>query len=130
MGVPYFLSQYVGPAEVSLSFSLCYDLYPVSLSVITSVSYTAFSQSLFIFFISLFYLTPSVHLYLTSLPHNLSLFLGVNHCIGHIEMGRLITGAKNPTVLYVSGGNIQVIAYAEKKYRNGQRCCCLPPICR
>ncbi|XP_023327359.1 probable tRNA N6-adenosine threonylcarbamoyltransferase [Eurytemora carolleeae] len=43
--------------------------------------------------------------------------LGVNHCIGHIEMGRLITGAANPTVLYVSGGNTQVIAYAEKKYR-------------
>lgn len=34
--------------------------------------------------------------------------LGVNHCIGHIEMGRLITGAANPTVLYVSGGNTQV----------------------
>lgn len=33
--------------------------------------------------------------------------LGVNHCIGHIEMGRLITGATNPTVLYVSGGNTQ-----------------------
>lgn len=29
--------------------------------------------------------------------------LGVNHCIGHIEMGH-ITGATNPTVLYVSGG--------------------------
>lgn len=43
--------------------------------------------------------------------------IGVNHCIGHIEMGRLITGAVNPTVLYVSGGNTQVIAYAEKKYR-------------
>ena len=26
-----------------------------------------------------------------------------------IEMGRLITGSKNPTVLYVSGGNTQVI---------------------
>lgn len=32
-------------------------------------------------------------------------------------MGRLITGAKNPTVLYVSGGNTQVIAYARKRYR-------------
>ncbi len=30
--------------------------------------------------------------------------LGVNHCIGHIEMGRSITGATNPVVLYVSGG--------------------------
>lgn len=43
--------------------------------------------------------------------------LGVNHCIGHIEMGRLITKAQNPTVLYVSGGNTQVIAYSLKRYR-------------
>lgn len=43
--------------------------------------------------------------------------LGVNHCIGHIEMGRLITGAKNPTILYVSGGNTQVIAYSQQRYR-------------
>ncbi|GIY33059.1 probable tRNA N6-adenosine threonylcarbamoyltransferase [Caerostris darwini] len=43
--------------------------------------------------------------------------IGVNHCIGHIEMGRLITGADNPIVLYVSGGNTQVIAYNEKRYR-------------
>uniref|UniRef100_A0A0N7ZDA9 N(6)-L-threonylcarbamoyladenine synthase n=1 Tax=Scylla olivacea TaxID=85551 RepID=A0A0N7ZDA9_SCYOL len=43
--------------------------------------------------------------------------VAVNHCIGHIEMGRLITGAKNPTVLYVSGGNTQIIAYLEKRYR-------------
>ncbi|KAJ8374101.1 hypothetical protein SKAU_G00046810 [Synaphobranchus kaupii] len=43
--------------------------------------------------------------------------LGVNHCIGHIEMGRLVTHANNPTVLYVSGGNTQVIAYSEHRYR-------------
>jgi len=43
--------------------------------------------------------------------------VGVNHCIGHIEMGREVTKAKNPVVLYVSGGNTQVIAYSEKKYR-------------
>ncbi|KAK7115051.1 probable tRNA N6-adenosine threonylcarbamoyltransferase [Littorina saxatilis] len=43
--------------------------------------------------------------------------VAVNHCIGHIEMGRLITGSKNPTVLYVSGGNTQVIAYSERCYR-------------
>lgn len=43
--------------------------------------------------------------------------VGVNHCIGHIEMGRLVTGAHNPTVLYVSGGNTQVIAYSQKRYR-------------
>ena len=43
--------------------------------------------------------------------------VGVNHCVGHIEMGREITGAQNPVVLYVSGGNSQVIAYAERRYR-------------
>ncbi|CAI0646315.1 unnamed protein product [Colletotrichum noveboracense] len=43
--------------------------------------------------------------------------VGVNHCVGHIEMGRTITGAQNPVVLYVSGGNSQVIAYAEQRYR-------------
>ncbi|ONH72037.1 tRNA N6-adenosine threonylcarbamoyltransferase [Pichia kudriavzevii] len=37
--------------------------------------------------------------------------VGVNHCVGHIEMGREVTGADNPVVLYVSGGNTQVIAY-------------------
>eukprot|EP00033_Pygsuia_biforma_P003701 GCRY01004053.1.p1 GENE.GCRY01004053.1~~GCRY01004053.1.p1 ORF type:complete len:338 (-),score=88.58 GCRY01004053.1:459-1472(-) len=43
--------------------------------------------------------------------------IGVNHCVGHIEMGRLVTRCENPTVLYVSGGNTQVIAYSLKKYR-------------
>src|SRR5277367_1912928 len=42
---------------------------------------------------------------------------GVNHCVGHIEMGREITGATNPVVLYVSGGNTQVIAYSSQRYR-------------
>lgn len=36
--------------------------------------------------------------------------LAVNHCVGHIEMGRLVTGAADPVVLYVSGGNTQVRA--------------------
>jgi len=43
--------------------------------------------------------------------------VGVNHCVGHIEMGRSITGAENPVVLYVSGGNTQVIAYSAQRYR-------------
>ena len=34
-----------------------------------------------------------------------------------IEMGREITLAQNPVVLYVSGGNTQVIAYASQRYR-------------
>ena len=36
--------------------------------------------------------------------------VGVNHCVGHIEMGRVVTGAQDPVVLYVSGGNTQVSA--------------------
>lgn len=32
-------------------------------------------------------------------------------------MGRAITGANNPVVLYVSGGNTQVIAYSANRYR-------------
>jgi len=43
--------------------------------------------------------------------------IGVNHCVGHIEMGRCVTKSDNPTILYVSGGNTQVIAYSEGKYR-------------
>ncbi|PXF46725.1 putative tRNA N6-adenosine threonylcarbamoyltransferase [Gracilariopsis chorda] len=41
----------------------------------------------------------------------------VNHCVAHIEMGRLVTASHNPVVLYVSGGNTQVIAYAHNRYR-------------
>ncbi|KAL6068394.1 putative tRNA N6-adenosine threonylcarbamoyltransferase [Balamuthia mandrillaris] len=43
--------------------------------------------------------------------------IAVNHCVAHIEMGRLVTKAQNPVVLYVSGGNTQVIAYSLKRYR-------------
>lgn len=48
--------------------------------------------------------------------------LGVNHCIGHIEMGRLITKANNPTVLYVSGGNTQV-GVSRNVSRLSNTCC-------
>ena len=51
-----------------------------------------------------------------SLMHNKPI-IGVNHCIGHIEMGRVVTGAANPTILYVSGGNTQVLAYSQRRYR-------------
>ncbi|KAF9596066.1 hypothetical protein IFM89_007119 [Coptis chinensis] len=40
----------------------------------------------------------------------------VNHCVAHIEMGRIVMGANDPVVLYVSGGNTQVIAYSEGRY--------------
>jgi len=43
--------------------------------------------------------------------------VAVNHCVGHIEMGRIATGASDPVVLYVSGGNTQVIAFSNERYR-------------
>ncbi len=43
--------------------------------------------------------------------------VGVNHCIAHLEIGKLMTKAKNPVLLYASGANTQVIAYEGKKYR-------------
>jgi len=40
----------------------------------------------------------------------------VNHCVAHLEIGRL-TGATDPVLLYASGANTQIIAYAAGKYR-------------
>lgn len=43
--------------------------------------------------------------------------IGVNHCIAHVEIGRLTEGVDDPVTLYVSGGNTQVIAFDEGRYR-------------
>ena len=43
--------------------------------------------------------------------------LGVNHCVAHVEIGRVTEKAKDPVTLYVSGGNTQVIAFDSGKYR-------------
>ena len=43
--------------------------------------------------------------------------VGVNHCIAHIEIGKLKTGAKDPITLYVSGGNTIVTAFDSGRYR-------------
>lgn len=40
----------------------------------------------------------------------------VNHCIAHLEIGKT-TGSKDPVMLYASGANTQIIAYASGKYR-------------
>lgn len=42
--------------------------------------------------------------------------VGINHCIAHLEIGAL-TGASDPVLLYASGANTQIIAYAAGKYR-------------
>lgn len=43
--------------------------------------------------------------------------IGVNHCVAHIEIGRDQCGCVDPVLLYVSGGNTQVIARLEGRYR-------------
>jgi universal protein Kae1 len=43
--------------------------------------------------------------------------VGVNHCIAHIEIGKLKTGTKDPITLYVSGGNTIVSAFDSGCYR-------------
>ncbi len=43
--------------------------------------------------------------------------IGVNHCIAHLEIGKMLTDAKDPVLLYASGANTQVIAYEASKYR-------------
>ncbi len=51
-----------------------------------------------------------------AMKHNLPL-VGVNHSIAHLSIGDLITGAKDPVYLYVSGPNTQVIAFAGGRFR-------------
>lgn len=43
--------------------------------------------------------------------------IGVNHCIAHLEIGKLVTKTKDPVLLYASGANTQIIAYDSGKYR-------------
>ncbi|MFH1780257.1 MAG: KEOPS complex N(6)-L-threonylcarbamoyladenine synthase Kae1 [Candidatus Micrarchaeota archaeon] len=41
----------------------------------------------------------------------------VNHCIAHIEVTRFYTKLKDPIVLYVSGGNTQIITREKNHYK-------------
>jgi len=41
----------------------------------------------------------------------------VNHCIAHLEIGRKVCKSRDPVLLYCSGANTQIIAYAAGKYR-------------
>jgi len=41
----------------------------------------------------------------------------VNHCVAHVEIARVLSGLPDPILLYASGGNTQVIAYARGRYR-------------
>jgi len=43
--------------------------------------------------------------------------VGVNHCIAHVEIGRLKCKVEDPLTLYVSGGNTIVSAFESERYQ-------------
>ncbi|MDD4250699.1 MAG: KEOPS complex N(6)-L-threonylcarbamoyladenine synthase Kae1 [Candidatus ainarchaeum sp.] len=51
-----------------------------------------------------------------SLLYNIPL-IGVNHCIAHIEIGRILCKASDPVLLYASGANTQIICFENNYYR-------------
>ena len=48
--------------------------------------------------------------------YNIPIF-PVNHAIGHLDLGKLLTGAKNPLVLLVSGGHTMLLAFSSGRWR-------------
>jgi len=43
--------------------------------------------------------------------------VGVNHAVAHIEIGKKMTGCEDPVVVYLSGGNTQILAHVDGVYR-------------
>jgi len=41
----------------------------------------------------------------------------VNHALGHVELGSMLTGASDPLVLLVSGGHTMIIAFSRNRWR-------------
>src|SRR5713226_3458470 len=41
----------------------------------------------------------------------------VNHALGHIELGKMLTGAGDPLVLLVSGGHTMILAFSDHRWR-------------
>ncbi len=41
----------------------------------------------------------------------------VNHAVGHIELGKLLTGSRDPLVLLVSGGHTMLLAFLMQQWR-------------
>lgn len=43
--------------------------------------------------------------------------IGVNHALAHIEIAKKLTKAIDPVIVYVSGGNSQILVFDKQKYR-------------
>src|SRR5215475_5566976 len=41
----------------------------------------------------------------------------VNHALGHIELGTMLTGARDPLVLLVSGGHTMILIFSHDRWR-------------
>ena len=41
----------------------------------------------------------------------------VNHALGHIELGAMLTGASDPLVLLVSGGHTMILTFSHRRWR-------------
>ena len=41
----------------------------------------------------------------------------VNHALGHVELGMMLTGVRDPLVLLVSGGHSMLLAYSDGRWR-------------
>lgn len=41
----------------------------------------------------------------------------VNHAVGHVELGAMLTGANDPLVLLVSGGHTMILAFSQHRWR-------------
>lgn len=53
-----------------------------------------------------------------AISHSMGIpIIGTNHCIAHIEIGCVLEKCEDPALLYASGGNTQVIAFSEGRYR-------------
>ncbi|MEZ0393928.1 MAG: KEOPS complex N(6)-L-threonylcarbamoyladenine synthase Kae1 [Desulfurococcaceae archaeon] len=41
----------------------------------------------------------------------------VNHAVAHVEIGKLVTGLRDPLIVYISGGNTMLLVQKDGRYR-------------
>ena len=54
-----------------------------------------------------------------AMAHSLGIKIApVNHAVGHVEIARAYAGLEDPLVLYVSGGNSQILKISQDRFRH------------